>query len=475
MFFLKLKNFKIIFLNIFCIFFLIYFSILASRQLTSTVINIDSDYASLYHIFNQNKNFYDVFYTAQVISIHTENKVTKVSIAPKITPHINLNTPSMSLFVKFMVNLSNKTSINTTVWILTDLFCAAVSLAVLMQWIDSLSSKACYFFPLLLSLWLSWPNIYNLNQGEVALFLLPLLSIAFVADDAKKYNTACILLALLASLKLFFLIFVFLYIARRQWRLFFIFCLSFLLFFLLSRLYFSWADYLSYFQLLQNHALIIQRAIASMNGSILGVIANIVRLSGLSIPVDKVFIISGVLTLYVFIRWFIFDYRHMNKLTEFRDAIRFSFLIVLALLCSPLGWLYYYLFLLVPIAVIFNVSQKYALSKTLFIFFTLALILPLFCFFDLSDKSIVLQIIRALVLFSSLLCWLVCLRLLVYTILDKKPVIVYHRTLLLALIFAYSSLSFIVFSSDVRMNYMLQWNKTNYFKTVAPDIWVNKI
>ena len=468
-----MQKLNYIFLNVICLFCLAYFSLLACRQLSVATINTDADYAVLYHALNQNNNPYDIYYSARISRIEYENKITKISYSPTAIKQINLNPPGMSLIIKSLMHLSDKISVNTAIWIFAGMAGAAISLALLIRWVE-IPSAIFYFSPLLLLLWCSWPNLYNLNQGQIALFLLPILSVGFILDNSRRWITATCVLAILASLKLFFLIFALLYIARRQWSLLFLFLILFSVFFFLPQLYFSWADYHAYFTLLHNHELIIQRAIAQMNGSILGVVANTVRLFKIPISIDSIFMLTGVLSFYVFVRWMIYDYRVVSRLPQFQNAIRFSFLIVIALLCSPLAWLYYFLFLLIPTAVIFKVSQRYALSKSVFVFFVMGLILPLFCFYDLADKSILLQVFRALTLFSSLLCWLVLLHCLARDITLEKTKNDKNRFMLWTILIVYSLVSMVFLSFDPRMNYLWQWNKLNYLKTVAPSIWILK-
>ncbi|OGT41010.1 MAG: hypothetical protein A3F13_09735 [Gammaproteobacteria bacterium RIFCSPHIGHO2_12_FULL_40_19] len=468
-----MQKVKYIFLNIVCIFCFVYLSILACRQLSVATTNTDADYAVLYHALHQNNNPYDIFYSAQVTRIEHENQTVKIFASAKINKQINLNPPGMTLFIKSLMHLSDKISINTAIWIFSGMACAALSLVLLMRWVE-IPSGLLYFFPFLLLLWCSWPNLYNLNQGQIALFLLPVLSIGFVLDDSRRWFAATVMLAMLASLKLFFLTVAILYVLRRQWSLLFLFTTLFLIFFFFSRLYFSGADYHAYFALLHNHQLIIQRAIAQMNGSLLGVVANGVRLSKAPVSVDSIFMITSILSAYVFIRWIIYDHRVVCRLPRFQNAIRFCFLIVITLLCSPLAWLYYYLFLLIPVAVIFKVSQRCALSKSVFAFFAMALILPLFCFYDLADKSMLLQVFRALVLFSSLLCWLFLFYFLVNDIMLDKERSSKNHFILSTILIVYAVVSMIFLLFDSRMNYLWQWDKTLYFKTVAPSVWVSK-
>ncbi|EKD77004.1 MAG: hypothetical protein ACD_42C00504G0001 [uncultured bacterium] len=392
-----MQKFKLISLNIICIILLAYFTALAWQRVVAGTPYFDNDYKTFYVSLHANQKIYQPHFYSHVLSMKRENKKISLQTSPEFSA-VNMNTPAMNFILRGLVNANVNLSDDVLLWMILSLFGAGISLYILQRQ---------YFFPLLLTMWLSWPSLYDLKVGQVAFFVLPLLCVGFLLYQFKHWRIAAIVLGLLASLKLFFLIFILLFVARRQWNVMALFVASFLVFFFLPLLYFPWNDYHAFFQLTQHYILFIERSTLPMNGSLLGVMSNISRLWHPTSSLLQIRLSATILCLYLIIRWLIYDNNQLRYLPAFSDELRFSFLIVIALLCSPLGWEYYFLFLLIPIVVMIKISQRYALIKIVYVFFALSLILPYLGWMGGIGKTI--NIIQSFSVFAGLLCFLLCM------------------------------------------------------------------
>lgn len=445
-------------------------TVLACRQLDVAIQKGDVDYWTLQQTTVSAEKSYQIFYSARIQKIERKEELTHIWLTPK-RPEVNLNTPVMTLFVKGMMHITHKSFINSSVWVVLSLLSAAVSVMGFLYWMHN-GWYARYFSLFLLSAWLSWPSLYAIQQGQVSWFVLPVLVLGFMLHSLQYRKYAAITLGVLASLKLFFLIFVLLYVLRFEWRLLLLFFTAFLITFFLPLLYFSFHNYVQYFELLQNHTLIMNRTVAEMNGTILGFVANIMRRLPLLDPLKVTLSVSSLCIFYGVWRWICFDLKVIRTLPQFQNEIRFAFLIVLALLFSPLGWLYYFIFLMVPYAVISKVSCHYQVSKKVWIFLIAGLFLTFLCFIPLPKANSVLYFLKEIAVFFSLLCWLLSLRVVTYDVQNAMSSKRQSHYLIGFIPLCYALCSIIVFSGIPGGKYFWQWNKTDYQNTVAPTVVV---
>ena len=211
----------------------------------------------------------------------------------------------------------------------------------------------------------------------------------------------------ISQFEIIFLIFVLLFIPARQWKWMSLFMISFLFFFFLPTLYFPWPVYQAFFQMAHHYILFIERAMLPMNGSLLGVVTNVVRLWHPASTTMQIRVCTIILCLYVLVRWIIYDNNQLRHFSSYSKELRFSFLIVLALICSPLGWEYYFLFLIIPVVVMLEISGRYALSVLFYIFFTAAMIFPYFGWMDKTNGFA--YIVQSFCVFLALIFFLVAL------------------------------------------------------------------
>ncbi|OGT44054.1 MAG: hypothetical protein A3F13_02285 [Gammaproteobacteria bacterium RIFCSPHIGHO2_12_FULL_40_19] len=464
---------KLLFLNIACLLIIAYFTVLTCRQIIYATPVYDNDYKTFYISLRKPLDVYSEHFYVRVLAYANvkENEITTTNAKTSPTlSAVNMNTPTMCFILKGLVNISNSLSVNALAWSFSALFCAALSLYVLLRLFKTLS--LWYYLPLLLLLFLSWPSLSALKLGQVSYFILPFFSIAFLLVNLKHWRSAAVVFALLASLKLFFLIFFLFFVAKRNWRLSLLFVGSFLFFFFLPVIYFHWAVYHDFFRMAQNEYLVVSHSTFPMNGSLLGVVARLVTVFNLPSYMPQLRLSIIILSLYVLIRWLIYDYYFLRSLPEFSDELRVSFLIVLGLLLSPLAWIYYFLFLLIPVVVFFKISARYALSKTFFIFFILALALPYFAWMSSVYKTV--WYVQNFSSAASLVCWLICVFSAANSVCRANPPLKKNREILFAILCLTVLLNVILLHLNYGMPYFLDLNKKNYIQNTMPAISIRK-
>ena len=457
-------------LNIAALFFLVLFSFLSWQLLTVCTQKLRCDYATFYKTFSQDHQFYQ-FYTAVDVVGASSILQKPVTYINNERTSFNLNTPLMTLVLKEIVTVSDNLQKQTAVWVIAALFCAGLSILILQNTIVLSTHAHRYFLLILLALWMNWFALFNTAAGQIAFFLLPLLCLIFYLDHLKRYGSSAILIGLMASLKLFFLLFLLLYCVRRQWRYFVIAATAFIFFFFLPLLSMHWENYQLFFHLNAFSWGIVNRATSGLNGTLLGFVGNVFRRFYLHPSLLVIAIPTIFLTLLILLSGLIFNNRVIRYLPAFSDELQFCFFIVLTLLCSPLGWMYYYIFLLIPAWVIFAIAGQFTLSKRFFIYFTAALFLPYFTSID--GSSVLSEVVQRFSVFIALLCWLASLFLLSDAVHKSEKNIHGGQALIITIIVLYILTGITLLSYNKGLVDFLNIDKTHYMKTEPQGIWLS--
>lgn len=391
------RKMKFIFLSVVSLIILLYVSFLSWQRLVFYTPLNQTDYATLYYSLTNNHAVYER-YDAMMPSHIT-------GVSSHFEQGINFNTPTMNLLLMLWVNGHHHLSLNAFWWVFISTVGLLVAVACGLQYMnDSLK----YLLPATLLCWFSWPSFNAAILGQVTFFILPVLLLAFVLCHREKWLWMTITVAFLASIKLFFLLFLFFFIAKKQWRYAALFLICFAAFFFLPLLYFSWHDYVSYFQLVHNPIDIFDRSTRLENGSLLGFLTSMIMLLSTPGQVHSIFPVQCIfvfISTYIMVRW-IFYYQHYIASCEYHaDDIAFSFIVILALILSPLSWTYYQLFLIVPVLVMMKIEKSTIFPRYCYVLLLLALCLPFLV-------GVPLSILPHFAVFLSLLCWLGCLTLL---------------------------------------------------------------
>lgn len=460
-------NIKTIFLGLISILLIAYFTLLSYRQLLYATPVYDNDYKTFYVSLRDPMTVYDDHFYMRVYGYF--KKKGEKNIQAKTSPTlnaVNMNTPLMCLFLRGLVNVSHSLNINTFVFAVCSAFCGFAGFAFLMRIFDEVPSW--YIPALFLLLYFSWPSFSALKLGQVSYLIFPFLSLGFLSMYKKQYTISAVIFAFVAALKLFFLIFFIFYVIRQDWKRAGIFSMSFLLFFFLPIFYFHLPVYEAFYKLTQNHFIFISHATFPMNGSLLGVLVRVESLFNLPFTNQETNLLLLLLSLYILIKYAAYDFTVLKSLSEFSDSLRLSFLIVLAVILSPLGWVYYFVFLTIPVFVFFKIAARYALTSTFFVFFSLAFALPYVAW--LQPTTHVMWFCVGLTSFLSLVCFIVCLCSAVNSIRYQRKRDEDKRSVLFAILFIQVLASVILLYANFGMPYFLDLFKKEYVANTMPAI-----
>lgn len=395
-------------LFIFCTIFVIWFAESNLKYLVMTTPIKYNDFATFHRLLRQKDTTYKSVQYAH-IQIHKVDGNTVKATYGEISDMVNLNTPLMTLLLKGLMNTSDHLTSILWVWIGLSLLGAGLGLWIVLPYFGEASRPWFYFFLLFPIFLLSYPAIFNAYGGQISFFIFPFFCLAFILCYSPYQKSAAVLLGLLAAAKLFFALFLLFYGVQRAWKLSAYFLLSFFIFFFAPLFFFSLHDYAAFYKLTHEFFIFIGRSASARNGSLLGFVANIFYFLFPTATLLQLRIAAYLLVGYVVIRAVIFDYRKLCTLPEYRDELRFSFYIIIALLCSPLAWIYYFVFLCAPLAMIFKVSRRYTIPALFYLLFFIAMTLPLFGIVVFPKYDLPLLVLRQFALSVDLVCWLFCI------------------------------------------------------------------
>lgn len=458
---------KIISLNIISIIFIAYFSFLAVLDIIVRTPHFVNDFKTFYLTLHEKKDVYKYYESVDVIKITTKNNKSLVETTPPKSL-INMNTPFMNIFLKGLLNNSDSLLLQEIIWIFLSLIGAGLSLIVLMKLFNASLAKIHYFFPWLALLWVNLASIYNLSLGQITFFLLPLLCLSYYFCSLKRYTLMTVFFALLASLKLFFLIFLFYYIVKRQRRLGLLFIFLFLIFSFIPMFYFSWQDYQQFFKIVFDSHELLNRATRLSNASIFGTIQKCLWM--MKLPIHSLWInqLNLFFTTGVIVAWLIYDFYYLRLLAKYSDEFRFCFLVILALLCSPLAWFYYFIFLIAPFCLLFQINFNYYFTKTLFVLLFVAFLLPCLAWINFDNTTLIY--LQAYFLTLSLLIWLLVLHLAAKSVKnnlvmkDRLPSVIISFPIIIFI------LTILLLGTYSRMPYYLDLDKEKLIKTFPNTI-----
>ena len=371
----KSLSIKSLFIQLICLIIIAGMTYFTFQFSYTSTKNIRGDYKTFYKSLTSRKGIYKPY---QYITVKPGVKKITVGELKKmpISTAVNLNTPTMNIILKLLISSSRTLKTDSLIWTLSSLAGAALSIYFLLLLFKKKYQVSLPFLPALLFLILSWPAIVNNSMGQVTFLLLPILSLAFTLGALGFLFVSSILLGLLASLKLFFLLFLFFFLARKQWGLAFTFILSFALFTVAPLVHLPLNEYKNFLHLVLSPGTVARRSINIVNASLLGFIIKASSYFTLKLTYSAAKLLSILLSACLLLAYMILQFAWLNHIKDRAFEIGFSLIIVLSLLMSPLGWIYYFPFLLIPAAFIYETILKREASLGLFIALLLALYLP---------------------------------------------------------------------------------------------------
>jgi hypothetical protein len=202
-----------------------------------------------------------------------------------------------------------------------------------------------------------FPTLMSLLMGQWPLFSFLFLAWAWLAWRDSRFALAGGILGALAGIKLFFGAFFLFFLARREWRASISFAAAGFTTVLLSVLALGPDSHLEYVRLLQG----VNWFSSGGNASSLGFFKRVFGEPGndplfhaplVGSILGRVSSLLGAVILVVMARR-----RSGPGRAEDQNDLAFSSCIVLMLLISPLGWIYYFPFLVIPLVVAWRVVR----------------------------------------------------------------------------------------------------------------------
>jgi hypothetical protein len=186
------------------------------------------------------------------------------------------------------------------------------------------------------------------------LLLLPLLVCGWRAARQKKTISAAICLALASSLKPFIGLFLFYFLMRKEWQGLCAFLLTLFSCALIAALFLGFDSYVAYYHVCQQ----IKWAASSWNVSIYGFLLRLVggiesNVALLPVP-GLITYLYPLLAGIFFLAIIQFLRPALDIPTQRKIDLDFSVIITAMLLLSPLGWLYYFPLLSIPILILWQ-------------------------------------------------------------------------------------------------------------------------
>lgn len=234
-------------------------------------------------------------------------------------------------------------------WSMLSIVSALCSIFLLVRFYAPPNQRLPWYLGTILAFFSYFPTFISLQDGQLGLILFCLLTLIFTAIKLKQDHTAGILLGLALAIKPLLGLFAVLFLLQGRWSLL-IYCgLSYLICFIIGLAIFGYPTYLNYVHCLQH----IGWFSYGYNASILGFL---VRLFGLKEP-NVPLIHYPTITIYLYYSftaiivglWVYYNGKKVGH--DQQNDWGFASTIVVTLLISPLGWLYYFPWLLISLYV----------------------------------------------------------------------------------------------------------------------------
>ena len=267
--------------------------------------------------------------------------------------HANLNPPLLSLV---MLPLGKLNYPNAYIaWWVISLALGLISVYwIFNEYHEDLNNL--HVFDLSIIFLLFYPTILTFLSGQVSTLLLFLIVVAWVAGRKGNDSLPGIVLGFALSLKIFTGLFIPLFMIQRRWRLLGWYLGTFIVVNLFSLLVVGIDDHIEYLKSISS----VTWYSATWNTSIMGFLTRIFGGSE-SLPLINSPIIGIILyfTLSLIILITLLWLAYKSKTGELLAFdLLFSLTIVCMLLISPLGWIYYYVLLIIPFVVSWVTAKK---------------------------------------------------------------------------------------------------------------------
>lgn len=316
--------------------------------------------------------YFYIYYLGNLVSfsndfqVLSQSTITGLASGKFYSSHANLNTPFFNSVFTSIVKLTWPANFN--VWSVISLSSLIIALHLIIQQLKL--SHPLIFFSLM---WFSMPalsNVILVQTGFVAALFCVLLW-----QQSRNYHekSAGILLGIVVSFKLFFGLFIVLFLSQKRWKLLFISGITFLLlnarvisFYGLS----SYKDYAHLLSLVTWHG-------HFWNASFLGALVRLFGNNkcpgylGWHLPWLKNFLYP-VFCLPI-LGYLMKSSARVKNIIDF--DINYALFSVAMLIISPLGWIYYFSSLFLAYAILIHYSERVKQSSWIFFLAFLSLVM----------------------------------------------------------------------------------------------------
>jgi Glycosyltransferase family 87 len=271
--------------------------------------------------------------------------------------HPNLNPPFQSLLLLPLGFFSFATAFR--VWTLLSLLFGACGALIVARQIDAAEFRRSGGLALMVMLFLYFPSWLDIALGQFGHLLFLLAAVAWTAARSGRDAVAGLALGLSLAIKPFTGLFLILFLLLRRWRLLSWYLATFVACGAFGLTAAGFDAHIRYLRLLSD----VDWYAATWNASILGFASRIFGGAGNEALIDvpmaatSIHMVAAVLGLSVLV-WL--ARRHRIAPDGARFDLAFAAVLPLMLLLSPLGWLYYFPYLLIPLAVVVLHSNSLA-------------------------------------------------------------------------------------------------------------------
>lgn len=278
-----------------------------------------------------------------------------VPFDPDTDLHPNLNPPFQTVLLSPLGYLEYRTAY--IIWGALSLVGGLVGALLLGAAAGEPGRRVSTSLLLTLLLLLYFPTFIAIFSGQWSLLPLAFLVGAWVAWRTGRHAAAGAILGGIAAIKLFFGAFFFLFLARREWRAGVGFVVAWMACTALALGVAGWDTLVRYVQILGDA----RWYSASWNASFMGFFSRIFGGSEGTPLVEAPWLTTvlhyGLSALAVFALFRMSRQAERGVEVALLDDLTFSFCIVIMLLASPFGWMYYFPFLLLPFAVLWRAGS----------------------------------------------------------------------------------------------------------------------
>ena len=295
------------------------------------------------------------------VSIYTWGEIDQPWKYPEDLLHPNLNPPLQTLLFLPLTLLDYYDAI--VVWSILSGLAGVISVLLIMKYAGHIKLNGVTIIAALLLLLIYYPTLMTVLYAQVSLFLFLFVTLVWLAARHGHRKTAGVILGLTMSLKAFTLFFLLLFFVRRQWLVLILAGGTMVLLNGLAVLLAGWSEHQAYLAALDT----ITWYGASWNASFLGFFSRIFggteNIPWINAP-HLTYVISGALSvLFVLLNIVVVRPCANNQYRQLEFDVGFGLAIVSMLLLSPLGWIYYFPLLIIPMIVIWQGCRTLRLSR----------------------------------------------------------------------------------------------------------------